>query len=64
MGKSINPMCDFLKPKPQGETMTGSALRLIVLRVCSQLFLGGLHSCIARLRFTGWLPGCTSQPIL
>jgi hypothetical protein len=31
MGKSINPMCDFLKPKPQGETMTGSALRLIVL---------------------------------
>jgi hypothetical protein len=31
MGKSINPMCDFLKPKPQGETMTGSALRPIVL---------------------------------
>ena len=31
MGKSINPMGDFLKPKPQGETMTGSALRPIVL---------------------------------
>jgi len=28
--------------------------------VCSQLFLSGLHSCIARLRFTGWLHFGTS----
>jgi len=31
MGKSINPMCDFLKPKPQGEALPGFALRPIVL---------------------------------
>jgi hypothetical protein len=31
MGKSINPMGDFLKPKPQGEALPGFAPRPIVL---------------------------------
>ncbi len=31
MGKSINPMCDFLKPKPQDEALLGFALEPIVL---------------------------------
>jgi hypothetical protein len=31
MGKSINPMGDFLKPKPQGEAEAGCALGPIVL---------------------------------
>ncbi|HUO28265.1 MAG TPA: hypothetical protein VMU80_03535 [Bryobacteraceae bacterium] len=31
IGKSINPMSDFLKPKPQGEALDRFALRLIVL---------------------------------
>ena len=50
MRKSINPMFGF---KNQGEASSGFAPSLIVLMSLRQLFLGELHSCIARLRFAG-----------
>ena len=50
MRKSINPMFGF---KNRGEASSGSAPSLIVLMSLRQLFLGELHSCIARLRFAG-----------
>ena len=50
MRKSINPMSGL---KNRGEAGSGSAPSLIVLMSLRQLFLGELHSCIARLRFAG-----------
>ena len=50
MRKSINPMFGI---KNRGEACSGSAPSLIVLMSLRQLFLGELHSCIARLRFAG-----------
>ena len=50
MRKSINPMFGL---KIRGEASSGSAPSLIVLMSLRQLFLGELHSCIARLRFAG-----------
>ena len=50
MSKSINPMSGL---KIRGEVSSGSAPSLIVLMSLRQLFLGELHSCIARLRFAG-----------
>jgi hypothetical protein len=50
MRKSINPMFGF---KNRGEASSGSAPSLIVSTSLRQLFLGELHSCIARLRFAG-----------
>ena len=50
MRKSINPMYGF---KNRGEAGSGSAPSLIVLMSLRQLFLGELHSCIARFRFAG-----------
>ena len=50
MRKSINPMFGL---KNRGEASSGSAPSLIVLMSLRQLFLGELHSCIARLRFAG-----------
>ena len=50
MRKSINPMFGF---KNRGEAGSGSAPSLIVSMSLRQLFLGELHSCIARLRFAG-----------
>jgi hypothetical protein len=50
MRKSINPMFGI---KNRGEACSGSAPSFIVLMSLRQLFLGELHSCIARLRFAG-----------
>jgi len=50
MRKSINPMFGL---KNRGEARSGSAPSLIVSMSLRQLFLGELHSCIARLRFAG-----------
>jgi hypothetical protein len=50
MRKSINPMFGL---KIRGEAGSGSAPSLIVLMSLRRLFLGELHSCIARLRFAG-----------
>jgi hypothetical protein len=64
MGKSINPMGDFPKPKPQGETMTGAALRPIVLMSVQPVIpwrVALLH-CPPPLH--RWLPCCIRQPIL
>ncbi len=50
MRKSINPMFAL---KIRGEAGSSSAPSLIVSMSLRQLFLGELHSCIARLRFAG-----------
>jgi hypothetical protein len=50
MRKSINPMFGL---KIRGEAGSGSAPSLIVSMSLRHLFLGELHSCIARLRFAG-----------
>ena len=50
MGKSINPMFGL---KIRGDASSGTAPSLIVSMSLRQLFLGELHSCIARLRFAG-----------
>jgi hypothetical protein len=50
MRKSINPMFGL---KIRGAASSGFAPSLIVSMSLRQLFLGELHSCIARLRFAG-----------
>src|ERR1700722_8528788 len=47
---------------PQGEAVSRFAPCLIVLMSLHRLFLGGVLSRIARLRFTGCFPCCTQPP--
>jgi hypothetical protein len=61
MGKSINPMCFLFHT--QGEVIPGSAPGPIVL-MSLQPAIPWLHSCIARLRFTGWIISTIHQPKL
>ena len=62
MSRSINPM--WLSLTAEGEAVSGFALGPIVSMSLHQLFLGGLVSTRAHLRFTGRFPCCTPRPEL